>query len=156
MNDKTCCCPKFDAEPWNEKEIVWQDKLFIKDRVKSIFRIPLNFGSIMNKNMKLIESSGAKCPDNIVITDENSLWGADVYIAVDKEIPGAATGKISGNFLTKVFEGPYSSVGKWIKEMQSYVASKGKSVSGFYFWYTTCPKCAKKYGKNYIVIFARI
>jgi hypothetical protein len=23
-------------------------------------------------------------------------------------------------------------------------------------WYTTCPKCAKKYGKNYVVILAEI
>jgi hypothetical protein len=25
-----------------------------------------------------------------------------------------------------------------------------------YFFYTTCPKCAKKYGKNYVVILAQI
>jgi hypothetical protein len=24
-----------------------------------------------------------------------------------------------------------------------------------YQWYTTCPKCAKKYGKNYVVIIAQ-
>jgi len=23
-------------------------------------------------------------------------------------------------------------------------------------WYTTCPKCAKKYGKNYVVIIAEV
>jgi len=25
-----------------------------------------------------------------------------------------------------------------------------------YFFYTTCPKCAKKYGKNYVVILAEV
>jgi hypothetical protein len=25
-----------------------------------------------------------------------------------------------------------------------------------YMWYTTCPKCAKKYGKNYVTIIAQI
>ncbi|MGE5758418.1 MAG: hydrolase [Sideroxydans sp.] len=25
-----------------------------------------------------------------------------------------------------------------------------------YFYYTTCPKCAKKYGKNYVVILAEV
>jgi hypothetical protein len=24
-----------------------------------------------------------------------------------------------------------------------------------YMWYTTCPKCAKVYGKNYVVILAK-
>jgi hypothetical protein len=23
-------------------------------------------------------------------------------------------------------------------------------------WYTTCPKCAQKYGKNYVVIIAQV
>jgi len=25
-----------------------------------------------------------------------------------------------------------------------------------YFYYTTCPKCAKKYGKNYVVLLAQV
>ncbi|MFH0947923.1 MAG: hydrolase [Elusimicrobiota bacterium] len=88
--------------------------------------------------------------------DEKSLWGSDLYIAVDKEIPGAKNEKISGNFLTKVLEGPYQNAGKWAKEMCDYVESKGKETKKMYFWYTTCPKCAKIYGKNYTVIFVMI
>lgn len=30
------CCPRFDPAPWDEKEISWQDKRFVKDRVTSI------------------------------------------------------------------------------------------------------------------------
>jgi len=33
---------------------------------------------------------------------------------------------------------------------------KGKRLRKMYLYYTTCPKCAKKYGKNYIVILAEI
>jgi hypothetical protein len=36
------------------------------------------------------------------------------------------------------------------------VASRGKQLQQLYFYYTTCPKCARKYGKNYVVILARI
>jgi hypothetical protein len=25
-----------------------------------------------------------------------------------------------------------------------------------YMWYTTCPKCAKKYGKNYVVVVGQV
>jgi len=64
--------------------------------------------------------------------------------------------KLSGKFLTKVFEGPYQNAGKWAVEMKDYVASKGKELKKLYFSYTTCPKCAKAYGKNYVVLFAQI
>jgi hypothetical protein len=63
---------------------------------------------------------------------------------------------ISGIFLSKVFEGHFSNIGKWIKEMQAFVATKGKPIRKLYFYYTTCPKCAKKYGKNYVVILAQV
>jgi hypothetical protein len=33
---------------------------------------------------------------------------------------------------------------------------KQEDEETIYFYYPTCPKCAKKYGKNYVVIFARI
>ena len=92
----------------------------------------------------------------VILTDENSLWGADVYIEVTKDIPGANMATISGTFLSKVFEGPYRNVRQWITEMKNYVEGKGKSIRKLYFFYTTCPKCAKKYGKNYVVILARL
>jgi hypothetical protein len=63
---------------------------------------------------------------------------------------------ISGTFLTKVFEGPFKNVGKWMREMKEYVASKGKTLKKIYCCYTTCPKCAKAYGKNYVVLFAQV
>ena len=66
------------------------------------------------------------------------------------------TAKISGTFLAKVFEGPYRNAGKWGKEMVSYVDSKGKKAKNLYFFYTTCPKCAEFYGKNYTVVLARV
>jgi hypothetical protein len=40
--------------------------------------------------------------------------------------------------------------------MKRFVKSKGKDAKKFYFFYTTCPACAKVYGKNYVVILAEI
>ena len=92
----------------------------------------------------------------IVMTDENSLWGADVYIEVVGDVPGANTATISGTFLCKVFEGPYKNMRNWIASMKDYVSSRGKTIRKMFFYYTTCPKCAKKYGKNYVVILAQV
>jgi hypothetical protein len=41
------CCPRFNPEPWDKKVITWQNKRFVRDRVTSIFHIPLNYGAVM-------------------------------------------------------------------------------------------------------------
>jgi hypothetical protein len=153
-NEETGCCKRFDPKPWTDKEIIWKDKLFLKDHVTSIFHIPLNFGQMVVKNMERIKAAGSE-GEQLMICDE-STWGSDVYIAVSKAVPGAKMEKISGTFLSRAFEGPFQNMGKWIKEMDSYVKSKGKTTRKMYFFYTTCPACAKAYGKNYTVILAEI
>lgn len=152
----TGCCEQFNPEPWDGKEIAWNNKIFVKDHVTSFLHIPLNFGQKVVKNMKLIETAGAKSPYQLMLTDEKSLWGADIYIDVSKNVAGAEMATLSGTFLTKVFEGPYKDAGKWAGKMQEYVESKNKKIQKLYFCYTTCPKCAKAYGKNYVVLFAKI
>jgi hypothetical protein len=113
-------------------------------------------GKRIIKNMELIEKVNAKAPQQLMLTDEKSLWGADIYIDVSRDVPGAQMTALSGTFLTKVFEGPYQNVGTWAQEMTEYVENKGRKLKKLYFSYTTCPRCAKAYGKNYVVLFAQI
>jgi len=155
-NSETGCCPRFNPEPWGGKEITFKDRLFVKDPVRSIFHIPLNFDKVMVKNMEKIEAAGALAPVPLMLSDEKSLFGSDVYIEVSKDVPGAEMVKMSGTFLSKVFEGPYKDAGKWAKEMINYVKLKGRELKKMYFFYTTCPACAKFYGKNYTVILAEV
>ena len=150
------CCPAFNSEPWNEQEVTWANKLFVKDRVTSFLHVPVNFGAVMKRNVELIEAAGAGVAVPVVLSDENSLWGADVYIEVSKDVPDAEMAALSGTFLCKVFEGPYRNMGRWVEEMKAFVASKGHAWGTLYSYYTTCPKCAKKYGKNYVVLLAQI
>lgn len=56
----TGCCEPFNPKPWEDKEIIWKDKIFVKDHITSFFRIPLNMGNKIVKNMKLIEQADAK------------------------------------------------------------------------------------------------
>ncbi|MDA3798723.1 MAG: hypothetical protein PF692_06550 [Kiritimatiellae bacterium] len=156
MNDDNCCCPKFNPEPWEDKEIKWENKLFTQDYIHSFLHIPLNFGQVMIRMMKKIEASDVKSEDMIVITDECSLWGTNVFINVTGDVENGKMTTISGTFLTKVFEGPYKDMGRWIQEMKQYVEAQGKTITKQYYYYTTCPKCAKKYGKNYVVLISKI
>ena len=63
---------------------------------------------------------------------------------------------LSGIFLSKVFEGPYRDVGRWIREMEGYVRDRGEALEHLYFFYAYCPKCAKVFGKNEVVLFAKV
>jgi hypothetical protein len=154
---ETGCCPRFVPEPWQEKELHWENKLFVKDRVLCVCHIPLNFGGAMGRNMRRIEQAGAfAAAQPLVLSDHTSAWNMDLYIEVAKEVPGAAHARISGTFISKVFEGPFKEAGRWCQEMAAWVQAQGKAMKRQFMYYTTCPKCAKHYGKNYVVILAEI
>lgn len=150
------CCPKFDPASWDEKEVVWKDKLFAKDIVKSFLHIPLNMGAVMAKMSEKVKKADALPEDFLILSYEKSPWKSEQYFAINKEVAGLESAKISGTFLTKVFEGAYKEAPNWYREMENYTKGKGKEIKNIYTYYTTCPKCAKKYGKNCVVIFAEV
>ncbi len=153
---ETGCCPRFNPVPWDNKEVILQDRLFLKNHVRTFLHIPLGFGKVMLKNMTRIKEADALAPEPLMLYEAKSLFGADLYIAVTKEVPGAEMARVSGTFLSKVFEGPFKDTGRWVKEMRQYVKSKGRDMKNVFFFYTTCPACAKVYGKNYTVLLAEV
>lgn len=155
-NSETGCCARVDRAMWDEKIFEWKDKLFLKDHIRAFLHMPLNYGSVISRDLAAIEEASAYPEQPVWLTDEVSPWGSDVYVAVDRDVPNATTAKLSGQFMTKVFEGPYRDVGKWIHSMEEYVAAKGRSLDKLYFFYATCPKCAKRFGKNEVVLFANV
>ena len=155
-NEKDICCPEFVPIHWEGKIFEWLDKKFIKDSVFTIFYMPVNFGSVMRKLDKKVREVNGEIPDWMGLSDHTSKWNMDIYLAVDKEIPNAQNTALSGTFVSKVYEGPFSDTGKWHKDFEAWCSSQGHKTGKIYMWYTTCPKCAKKYGKNYVVILAEI
>jgi len=156
-DNPTNCCPRFNPEGWDEQELHFKDKLFVKANTRSIFHIPLNMGSVFPKTFEAIEKAQAQNMDQfIVLSHDPSAWRAEHYFAVSKDVPGQEMVQMTGDFYTKIFEGPYKNAPRWEQEMENYVESKGKRVKKTYFFYTTCPKCAKFYGKNYLVAVSEI
>ncbi len=150
------CCPKFDPTPWDNKEFNWENKKFIKSNVFSLMYMPLNFGGVISKLMKKVDATGRKLEGNLCLSDHTSKWNMDIYLAVDDIVPEADNVTISGKFVSKVYEGDFKDTGKWSQDFKQYVESKNYKIEKWYMWYTTCPKCAKKYGKNYTVIIAKV
>lgn len=158
MSDNpTNCCPRFNSEGWDEQDLHFKNKLFLKAKTRSIFHIPINMSSVFPAMLDAIDKADGKAEDEfIVLSYDPSAWTGEHYFSVTKDIPGQTMTHMTGDYLTKVFEGPYKNIYKWEKEMETFVKSKGKHVKRTYFFYTTCPKCAKFYGKNYVVAVSEI
>jgi hypothetical protein len=153
----TGCCPPFDPTPWQETEVTWHDKLFLRDHVDCVLHVPLNMKRTVARDLERIHVAHAETADRpLMLGHDTSAWGTDLFIEVTRPVPGAAMEGLSGTFLTKVFEGPFGQAGSWVREMEDYVAAKGRKLETVYFGYTTCPKCAKAYGKNSVVLFAKV
>ena len=155
-NSETGCCARLDPALWDEKEVTWQDKPFLRDHIREFLHVPLNYGSVISRDNAAIDQASAYPEDPLWLTDEVSPWGSDIYLAVDRDVPGMPVEKISGTFLTKTFEGPYRHAGTWAHAMEEYVRSQGKDLERMYFYYATCPKCAKELGENRVVLFAKV
>lgn len=153
---QTECCPRFDPAPWDGKVFEWQGKKFIKDSVFTLFYIPVNFAGVIKRMMGLLGKAGAESPQWLCLSDHTSKWNMDIYLAVDREVPGANNLELNGKYLAKVYEGPFKDTGKWCADFAAYAKTLGLTPGKLYMWYTTCPECAKKYGKNYVLIFGQI
>jgi hypothetical protein len=150
------CCPEFSPEPWNDKIFQWENKKFIKERVRTFFYMPLNFGRVMRKIDSSIRAFGANIEEALCLSDHTSRWNMDLYLAIDREVPGTENTVLSGKFYSRIYEGPYSDTAKWCRDFESRSKEKGLKIKKWYMWYTTCPKCAKKYGKNYVGIVSLV
>lgn len=156
--NETGCCAVPDVSEWDEKEITFEDKKFIRMQTKSFLFMPLNMSKVMAAIQKMADEAGASMPPKevMILSRDISPWKAEQLYAVSKPVEGADNVILSGKYLTKVFEGPYKNAGNWHNDMQEYAKSKNKIADKTYFFYTTCPKCAKHYGKNYVVGFTQI
>ncbi|MEK9195940.1 MAG: hydrolase, partial [Patescibacteria group bacterium] len=125
---------------------------------RSFFYMPLNMSSVMTKIQKTAEDAGATMPpkEAMILSRELSPWKAEQLYAVSKPIDGADNVTLSGTFLTKVFDGPFKDAGKWYTALTEFAKTKDKKAEKVYMFYTTCPKCAKHYGHNYVIGLAQV
>ena len=164
MVQDTGCCRKYQIGHWADQEVVWENKRFIKDRVRSFLHIPLNFGAVMKRSGKPLMDAGIWSNDMVVLSDDESLWGSNVYIELgdDGEAklpplhPKAEIVELSGRFVTREFDGPYQKAHVHAKQFQAELEGQGQNVKRVFYFYSTCPKCAKAYGENWIALFAEV
>jgi hypothetical protein len=160
-NQNQECCPEFNAAKWDKKTFNWDMKPFIKESVPTLFHIPFPpmIGKKMNKMCDLADKAQANIPDlsdALVLFHDPSAFKSEIFYSVTQEVEGANNTSLSGEYIAGVFEGPYNSVPKHIKEMQKRLANEDKIAKDYYIHYAYCPKCARKFGHNYMILFAQV
>ena len=156
-NSTTGCCPQFDPSGWDGQTFVFEGKNFVKAETRSFLYMPLNMTSVISKTWKAIEDADAKdSSESLLLTQDVSPWKANNYFWTTKEVAGQENVKLSGTFKSMVFEGKYRDAKQWYEALKHLGESEGNSSPEIYFYYTTCPRCAKVYGKNYVVGFVKI
>ena len=158
MSDNpTGCCPRFNGQEWDGQDLHFEDKLFVQAKTRSVFHIPINMGAVFRNTFSAIEKADAHSDDDfIVLSRDPSAWSGEHLFAVTDDVPGQKMVRLSGEYVTRVFEGPYKKVPVWQRETEERLNGQGRDVKKMYFFYTTCPKCARYYGKNYVVAVAQI
>ncbi len=156
--NETGCCAVPDVSAWDKQEVTFKNKLFIRGHTRSIMYVPLNMSKTMTLLQQQASDANAEMPpqEAMILSRELSPWKGEHLYAVSHTVDGADNVVLSGTYLTKVFEGPFKDAGKWHKQLIDYVNEHRKAVKNTYFFYTTCPNCAKHYGKNYVIGLAQI
>ena len=156
--NETGCCAVPNIQDWDNKEVSFKNKKFIRMHTRSFLFVPLNMSKVMAAIQQTAAQAEAEMPPRevMILSRDLSPWKAEQLYAVSKSVPGADNVELNGSYVTKVFEGPYQNAKEWYQSLEELAKGKGKVVNKTYLFYTTCPKCAKHYGKNYTIGFAEV
>jgi hypothetical protein len=153
----TGCCPVFDPSAWDNKLFCFERLRFVQATTRSFFYMPLDMDRVMTRSQKQIHDAGAEISDRyLMLSRDVSKWRSYHYFMVSKDVFDMPSADLPGHYFAKVYEGPYQNMSGWYKDLQATVTQHGMKADQFLAFYTTCPKCAKTYGKNYVVLFARV
>jgi len=161
QNKNQVCCPLFEPSKWDNKTFTWDKKPFLKESVPTLFHIPFPpmIGKKMNKMMAEADQAKANISDlteALVLFHDPSAFKSEIYYSVTEPVAGANNIALSGRYVAGVFEGPYNSVPKHIKEMDKRLSGENLKAKSHYVHYAYCPGCAKKVEHNYMVLFAEL
>ncbi len=156
-DNPTGCCPRFNPEGWDNRDLHFDRKLFVRATSRSEDHVPIDIGPVFETTFDAIMKANAYDENDIIILSRDvSASEAEHFFAVSKEVPGEEMVRWSGDYRTKVFEGPYADAPDWERQMTGELADQGLEAERLYYFYTTCPKCAAVYQKNYVVAVAAL
>jgi hypothetical protein len=143
----TGCCPRFDPAGWDGVELHFRDKRFIRAETRSAMHLPLNMSKVFGRVHAHIEAAGGYDPDNtIVLSRDLSPWKAEHLFATEGDVPDEDATTLSGDFVTKVFDGPYNEAKSWYGEMETWYAPRARNRRGSISTTRPAPDAPRRWG----------
>ena len=107
----TGCCPKFNPEGWDGRRLHFDKKLFVRATTRGLLHVPLNMGTVFSRVQSHIEDAGAQDPEGyLVLSRDLSSSESEHFFAVTRDVPREDMTTLSGDFITRVFEGSFRKV----------------------------------------------
>lgn len=154
------CCPLFQPQKWNDVQHMWNGKHFLVETIPEIFHVPLpgTYPKAIQRMWKRAQDAGVAPKPNefLLLTQDPTAFKSELYMSVTGEVPGGTNVKFTGTFYSKVFEGRYSDIRKFIHQMEQSLDANRMFAKKHYIYFPYCPKCARKYGHNYIVVVSEL
>lgn len=149
-------CPRLVREEWDRQTHPWDKKPFYALPYRSFFGWPLNLARQTAAAVDLLSKRGLldSVPINFAVNEQ--ARGGTLLIAIKRHVKDLETRAISGQFMSFFFEGKYPERPHWIRQVYRYGRANHLNFQELYFWYATCPTCAKKQGYAQVVIFGKI
>lgn len=156
-HNTTGCCARFNPEGWDAQHLRFERKPFVRATTKSENHVPIDMGEVFQQTFGAIMHAGAHDPHStLVLSRDISPAQGEHFFAVTNPVPGQEMAEWTGDYATRVFEGPFEDQPKWEDEFRVELATQGQHAGKTYMFYTTCPGCAEAYGENYVVAVAEL
>lgn len=126
----------------------------------TIFHMPLfwiiskKFSALWNLRKKL--NAEQNYEDSLFLFYDPTAFKSEIYLTTSKKTNHEKAIEITGNFYSKVYDGKYKEIPKFMENITKTLQKKQKKVKKIYIHYAYCPKCIKKYGHNYMTLFAEL
>ena len=98
----TGCCPRFNPGGWDDQELHFRDKPFLRAVTHSVMHVPVNMGSVFARVNRRIDDAGASADgQSIVLSRDLSPWTSEHLFSVSKSVPEEEMTTLSGDFVTR-------------------------------------------------------
>jgi hypothetical protein len=156
--NETGCCAVPNVADWDRVTVEFDAQPFIRRHTRSVMHVPLDMSRVMTGLDTTARSAGVTMPPDraMVLSRELSAWRAEQLYAVTAPVAGADNVTLDGRFASAAFEGPYGQSAAWVAEARDFARTQGEPGEETYVFYTTCPRCAKHYGRNDVIVLVPV
>lgn len=157
VDNPTGCCPRFNPEGWDQQLLHFDNKLFVRATTRSENHVPVDMTEVFGRVYDGMAEDGALDENHpLVLSRDLSPDLAEHLFAATGPVKDEDIVRLSGDFRTRVFDGPYEEAPARLAAFAKELEAQGAAADESYVFYTTCPKCAESYGHNYMVAVDRV